>query len=559
MSHHRQVVIAVIVAMLVALPGLALAKSYRALRYDVSILVEPGGSLSVTEDVVFRFDAGPFTQVFRAVPSRRTDGIRSVEALLDGQPLTRGDAAGQFSLRTRDRRVHVTWHLPSVSDATHTFTLRYRVDGVGSRGDQGDDVRWVALPVEHDYAIDESTVRISWPGSASLVDFAVAPHRLDAVAEVTGVGTERLVYLRALGRNASVELQARFDRGTLVASPPAWQQRELRSAGMRPRALAVAAGVLAVLVGVFLLLWLQSPRGTGRQVGSGAFEPEPPEDVSPALAGVLASNGAVGGLPIIASIFDLAARGVLRIEEQPRARWGSRRFTVARVGSGSGLRPYERTLVESLFRDDTQGHLDFQKAGRRVRSSMRGLKLALHDELLERRWLDPERDRARRRLQGLALMVLILSGISLVVPIILLDRLGPWPLLIPAAAGMSGVFGLILASSISPLTDAGQRVAARCRAFGKHLREVAAGKRSLHAPDAWERLVPYAAALGVGAAWARQMASHGVPGWFNALAGEANPGASFVAVMSAGAHAGGSGGGGAGAGGAAGGGSSGAS
>ena len=559
MSYRRPLVTALVAAMLIALPSAALAKSYRALRYDVTVTVERGGGLIVSEEVVFRFDGGPFTRVFREVPTRRTDGIRDVRAWLDDQPLVHGDAAGQVSLRTRDRRLRVTWHLASLSDETRTFTLRYRVDGVAFRADDADVVAWVALPIEHDYSIEESMVRISWPESASLVSVSAVPRRLDTVPEVTGSGGERVVNLSGLGKDQSVELQARFDHGTLVGALPYWQQRDRRVAAMRPRALAVAGGVLVALVGLFVLVWLQSPRAAGAQVGGEGYEPEPPDGVPPALAGALASNGSLSAMPLVATLFDLAARNVVRIEEQPRQKWGSRRFTLTRLASTADLRPFERTLVDAIFKESSTGEVDFQKVGGRLRSASRGLKQAVRSELLERRWLDPERDRSRRRLQGLALMVLIVSGISLVVPIILLDRLGPWPLLIPASAALSGVFGLILASSMSPLSDGGQRVATRCRAFGKYLKEVANGKRSPHAPDAWERLVAYAAALGVGAAWAKQMASHGAPSWFHGLAGETDPGASFVAVMSAGSHAAGSSGGGGAAGGAAGGGSSGAS
>ncbi len=549
----------VALALVFTLPGLAHAKSYRALRYDVTLAIDARGSLVVTEEAVFRFDGGPFTRVFREIPTRRTDGIRDVEAFLDGQPLPRGDEAGQVGVRTRERRLRVTWHLPGVSDRTHTFTLRYQVDGVAFQRDEADVVEWVALPSEHDYPIDESVVRITWPASASVMSVGAVSRRGDARLDVEDEGGARVVRLAGLGKDASVELRARFDRGTLVATPPQWQQRALRAEAMKPRALALAGAVFAGLSGLFLLLWLQSPRGSGPEAGGTAYEPDPPDSLPPSLIAPLASNGSVSAMPHVATLFDLASRGVLRVDEQPKRGWGSRRFTLAHTGSSAALTPYERLLLDAVFKDGSDAEVDFSKVGRRVQSASRDLSHAVRAELLERRWLDPERDRARRRLQGLALLLFLVSAIGLVPPLLMVNRLGPWPLLIPAAAALAAGFGLMLASAISPLSDAGQRMATRCRAFAHYLRDVSRGKRSVPGPATWTRLVAYAAALGVGAAWAKQMVAHGAPAWFRGLAGEADPGAAFVAVMSAGSHAGGSGGAGAGAGGAAGGGASGAS
>jgi hypothetical protein len=544
------------------LAGVAHAKSYRAPRYDVTIAIEPAGGLLVTEEAVFKFEGGPFTRVFREIPRRRTDGIRDVEVWLDGQSLARGRAAGQADVRREEGgRLRITWHLPGVSDRTHTFALRYRVDGVAwPRGD-ADVVEWVALPAEHDYAIDESTVRVTWPATASLVGIDAVPRRAGANAgpEVHDEGDARVVRLTGLGKNASVEIRARFAQGTLVTAAPQWRQRELRAEETRPRAIALAATVFMLLGGAFLFLWLQSPRGSGPEAGGAAFQPEPPDDLPPALVAALASNGSVGAMPHVATLFDLASRGVLRVEEQPKRGWGSRRFTLQRTGQSAGLGDYERQLLAAVFKDDAEGAVEFGKIGRRVQSASRELGRTVRADLLARRWIDPERDRARRRLQGLALLLLLVAGIGIVPPLLVLDRLGPWPLLIPAAAALAAVIGLLLAGSISPLSDVGERVAARCRAFARHLRDVSRGKQSVPEPATWTRFVAYAAAVGLGVAWAKRMGAHGAPAWFRGLAGEGDHGAAFVAAMSAGTHAGGHGGAGAGGGGAAGGGASGAS
>ncbi len=76
---------AVVMALLLAgVPVTAAAKEYAAERFDSRIIVLRGGSLEVTETVVFRFYGGAFTQVYSQIPARRTDGIEIIRAAMDG-------------------------------------------------------------------------------------------------------------------------------------------------------------------------------------------------------------------------------------------------------------------------------------------------------------------------------------------------------------------------------------------------------------------------------------------------------------------------------------------
>ncbi|MDW8268545.1 MAG: DUF2207 domain-containing protein, partial [Anaerolineae bacterium] len=119
----------VVILVLGLLPtAAAAAKTYWAERYDVDLVIESDGRLLVTETVVFRFEGGPFTYVFRELAFTELDDIQVVEASVDGRPLPQGTDPGQVEIEL-GRPLEVTWHLPPTSDATHTFTLVYRVEG----------------------------------------------------------------------------------------------------------------------------------------------------------------------------------------------------------------------------------------------------------------------------------------------------------------------------------------------------------------------------------------------------------------------------------------------
>jgi hypothetical protein len=72
-------------------------------------MVKAGGTLSVTETVTFKFVGGPFTYVFRDIPTDKTDGIVIESASMDDQIMQHGSGTGQVEI-TYGNPVKVTWH-----------------------------------------------------------------------------------------------------------------------------------------------------------------------------------------------------------------------------------------------------------------------------------------------------------------------------------------------------------------------------------------------------------------------------------------------------------------
>ena len=141
-------------------------KSYSADRFDVNVVVQEDRSLFVEENVTFRFDGGPFSFVFRELPTDHTDGITDIVAGVDGVPWPQGTGPGQVEITGRDPIV-ITWHLSPTSDVVQNFTLSYRALGVVRQGDAGDVLDWQALPDEYEYDIASSTVTVSYPAGAT--------------------------------------------------------------------------------------------------------------------------------------------------------------------------------------------------------------------------------------------------------------------------------------------------------------------------------------------------------------------------------------------------------
>ena len=155
-------VIATLIGLLTLPSMVSGAKSYSADRFDVDVAVQDDGSLLVTETVIFRFSGGPFTYVFRDLPTDHTDGVTVVSAAMDGQTLPPGKDAGQVEIRGRNP-IKVRWHFAPTSDSSHTFVLVYRALGVIRMNPDGDLLAWQALPDDYDYPIASSTITVTYP------------------------------------------------------------------------------------------------------------------------------------------------------------------------------------------------------------------------------------------------------------------------------------------------------------------------------------------------------------------------------------------------------------
>src|SRR5215467_349952 len=65
------------------------AKTYSAEQFNQAITVQQDGSLVVKETVIFTFTGGPFTYVYRDLPTDKTDGVVVLSATMDvPTPLT---------------------------------------------------------------------------------------------------------------------------------------------------------------------------------------------------------------------------------------------------------------------------------------------------------------------------------------------------------------------------------------------------------------------------------------------------------------------------------------
>ncbi|MCC7360416.1 MAG: DUF2207 domain-containing protein [Anaerolineales bacterium] len=513
------------------------AKDARAERFDVAVAAQPDGSLLVTETVVFVYTGGPFTFVTRDLPTERTDGIEVVEAQMDGVTLPAGDQPGQVEISGGDP-VSVRWHFVPTSDSTHTFTLIYRALGVVTTGGDADVLRWQALPDEHDYTIDSSTITFSYPATAALL----APARVEAFGGAVSTGEASTTVTAAnLGEDDTLIVELRFSPGSLTTATPAWQAAaEAHAAVTRQYAYPLSA--LAALLGLGgslggYLLWR---RGQPAPLTDEGPIMSPPRPLAPALVGALVSGQGEPAIPTaLGTLFDLAQRGVVSITQQAKPGFLGRpaqSFVVTLQDPRAGLAAHEQALLAQFFGPGAAAGaaVPLTEKIQALLGKWKPFAEPVKAALRERGWWDAARHRRRGAWLAWAFTLFFVSLAVLVAAAFLRVLVGDFVFLLPLGLFITSLTLLILASQISPYSDAGRAEAARWQRFSKYLTDVTANREAVTRPDLFEHYLAYAAALGLATNWLTFFQKRGeaaIPAWFRPLA--AGDGAGMVALMAA--------------------------
>jgi len=549
----KWVFLLLIVCLLFLLPatGAAQDKSYRAESFNVAVQIEEDGSLLVREEIVFSFSGEPFTFVFRELLTEQTDGIEIVDVAIDGRSLSPGTGPNQYELE-RNGDVNVTWHMAPTTNSSHTFTLTYRMVGVVRQTNEADLLRYQPLPDEFEYSIERSSVTLTVPATAMR---SGEPQVTVGAAEVGVDGRVITLVANNIPPNETLVVEIPFAPGSLISNPPAWQVQRQAQNKLVP--FWIAASLLVLGGGVFgavILTRRNQPPKTNRD----GVVYEPPNEFSPAIAGAINAPGAGASWSnALAALFDLADRGMLEIEQINEKKWyRSQDFLIRRLPHSQQLREHEAGLLDLLFAEKkgTEDEVKLSALSSLITGKQwKKFTEPLTEEIKTHGLISRQREQQRQYIMAGSIIALVPLLILLVlVPLLLADRFGAWPMLPVLAVLLALVTLLALSSNMSILTDEGQRLADEWQQFYNYLKQITKGKTTVIHENTFNRFLPYAASYGLLADWAKRFEddeSVQLPAYFHTLPGaEVNGMAAFVAMTAVTSSAGGSAAGAAGAG-----------
>src|SRR5580698_5142062 len=288
------------------------AKSWRVGDFQDNIIVGEDGSAVVTERITLVF-VGEWHGIHRTIPVEYPGpNGTNYELFLQVTSITDGSGGKlKYDSSTSNGFRDLKIYIPDAVDATRTVEITYRVRNGTRFFDSHDEFYWNVTGNDWPVPIDHASATVMFPGSAA--------GSLSAQA-FTGVygSKQRDASAKIAGAEAQFETASPLPmRGGLtvdvyipkdILKEPSALTKFFWFIGGNP----IVFLPLVTLVAMFALWWLK-----GRDPDPGmSVAPmyEPPAGISPAEAGTLLDDS-IHPRDITSTIFDLAVRGFLKIEE----------------------------------------------------------------------------------------------------------------------------------------------------------------------------------------------------------------------------------------------------
>jgi hypothetical protein len=411
-----------------------------------------------------------------------------------------------------------------------TYVLRYRVRNGVDFHPEHDELYWNVTGDAWPVPIENASVRVHWvrpmpPASveANVYTGAYGARGEDAVVEPVEGGYAAHT-TRPLEAWEGLTVALGWPKG--IVEPPSQFARV--SEFLRWNWLLF----LPLPVGIWVLRrW----RATGRDPSTGrsvAVQYAPPPALTAAEVGTLVDERA-DLRDITAAVIDLAVRGHLRIEVQSSKLLGlfeHQEYVLVRLSppaDAAPLKPFETALLAGLFERGERVRLEDLRA--RFYTHLPTVRRGIYSALVQAKLFDASPDAVRGRWVGSGVAVLVVGGLFTVWWVRRLGLDDPIAVLPPlAGVVLCAVIFFVAARAMPRRTRRGVELTQWSRGLEEFIRRVEAPRLGVEEragldPRAqFERVLPYAMALGLGSRWASAFASVYTtpPAWY---AGPADP------------------------------------
>jgi uncharacterized membrane protein YgcG len=505
--------------------------SERITLYDVDIKVESTGSLLVTETIDYDFGFLQRHGIFREIPVRfdydnRYERIYPLKVLsVDGSPGT-PDKYKQESVG-RKTRLKIGDPDKTITGA-HRYTIAYRVDAALNGFPEHDELYWNAIGTEWTVPIERATVRVTTPAEVTQVAcFGGGQGSRLACPDANRAARTAGFSQSGLRAGEGLTVVVGFTKGAVPEPVPVLDEKwsASRAFSATPATVATTLALLAAVVaGVAGLAWRggRDRRFAGSPVDAafatagqeeavplsfGPFGAEetpvefvPPDGLRPGQIGTLVDEAA-NTLDVTATIVDLAVRGYLRIDEIPKKGWfGKADWTLTKRKEGADLRPYERSLLDGLFKSGDEVKLS--ELRNTFATRLKTVEEALYDDAVAQGWFVGRPDKVRTKWRVIGALAL---GLALTIAVLLAALTHAGLLGIPLVAGALGL--LLSAKRMPRRTAKGTGVLRRAQGFRRFILESEKDRaRFAEQQHLFSEYLPYAIVFGATEKWAHAFA-----------------------------------------------------
>lgn len=553
-SRHRCWLYAVATLALVALlfgqvgaPFAAAQSGNRVVwdEYNVDFDINDDGTVHVTETQVVEFD-GRFSTGFADIPLTGTEGITNVEVSIADGPGERLQPAEEVEFFNEEPGTYV------VEESSGTLEIDYAYEPTSPLGSTAENTRTVvieydligALRVYED--LDPANQQFRWVAIESDVT-DIAPIRSSTV---TVTLPERVDPAQTVARPMEVETdgqtfewtRSNLDSGDrfevnlqfppiTAATEPAWQDRfdQIRQEQIEAEGQSAVAGTLFLGAGLLLLvggsvflagLWYTRGRDPGVGLVADIIA-EPPDDLRPGAAGTLIDEE-THTRDVIATMFDLAKRGVIRLDEtQTEGFMGfgrQTRYILTLQEHSEELMGYERVLLDAIFGPNAEAGTSVPMEQVRQTFAVRAdtIHNGFYNELVQHGYFDASPEQTRQRARMLGCGGPIVAAVVIFLVIFFTGASSGFIVLPILAAVVLYLVGRKVATNMPRKSLKGAEAAAKWRAFKRYLQEIEQHENLEESKEIFNRYLPYATAFGLEDSWIRKFSqvSTPMPDWF---------------------------------------------
>ncbi len=511
-------VFSVLIALFFALSGSAVAQNKTVIweRHDVELTVNTDGTMHVKETQEISFLTGTFTEGYVYRLKANTEDLRDFVVYEPNQPYSEGQG-GDYTYHVIDRgnSYEIVWNFPEERNSTRTYVMEYIVDGPVRQYDTGDVLSWFAIPDDHAFPIEESTITVYLPEGTEYIREPEIESANRAFWETSEDNrTATITVAGPIQAYDGVNIRVGFAHGAITAPEPSWQaavDEQIAADAARARVQPFydfGAGIIGLLgaifgpLGVYLLWFLR-----GKDPDPGPipdYLTEPPSDLAPGLAGVLIDETA-DMHDITAILVDFARRGFVEIvEEQRSGAFNSIKRTFVfkkRIEpTAENSAQYERDLFKNFFLRKNERSIS-KTLPRTFHTTLPAVKSAMYADVTKQGLFQGAPDKVKSRYLTLGSVGIFVSVVFLILTTTALSGFTSFAVCLGIGPILFSLAMLVMARYMPVKTEAGSREAAKWNAFKTYLQNIDKYSDLEHITDKFEEYLPYAIAFGIERRW----------------------------------------------------------
>ncbi len=308
-QHGAFAIVAFLLLALLPLPASA-AETIR--RFETEIVVETDGAVGITELIAVSVEGDRIERgIFRDIPvgSSGRAGFDAIEVLRNGE-------REPYSVESIPDGVRIRIGDPDVflERSVQIYTIRYRMaDQVGYSPDY-DEIYWNATGNGWPFPIEQARAIVILPPHATVISAAGYTGPVASTEQKVAIRqeTDRVVAfstMRPLGPNEGMTVAVSFPKG--IVAEPSVTDRVLR--GLYGESLLIGLGGLLLIFVYYMIAWMR----VGQDPPSGPIVARWESDLPPAAMRFL-DRMKFDSMTFTTAIVSMAAKGWLAIEENDK-------------------------------------------------------------------------------------------------------------------------------------------------------------------------------------------------------------------------------------------------